>query len=80
MKTPAERIARAAHLFGCFYGDVALAYARKEGLSDDEIHAGADLAERDRMRYLLGCRIFGDPAWGSWPQPYAKEILFKEIP
>ena len=78
--THEERIARARQAFNNTVTEHTAPRLLAEGLSWDEIEAGADLAERDRMRYMLGCRIFGDPAWGSWPQPYAKDILFKEIP
>lgn len=74
-KTP---VARAVHLFRCFYPWRAMEICKEEGISEEEVKRGALVAEELRkIDRDMRCQ-FGDPAYGSWPE-YAADVLNKEL-
>jgi len=67
-------VARAQHLFNCFYPYRAAEICAEEGISEEDIELGAYLSDVEKERRAVLRRIHGDPAYGQWMR---QPITFK---
>lgn len=66
LRTLAQRIERAAHLYASFDAEVAQATCERDGVAEGEQRAGAAVAEMRRMERETQTALLGDPAYGGW--------------
>jgi hypothetical protein len=69
LSTRELRIERAAHLFAVFSNsEVARQCDQRDGIGDDELGAGKQLAEARRRHRAELVNYLGDPSYGGWTQ------------